>query len=268
MRLHELHIKGFKSFPDKAVLRFDAEVTGIVGPNGCGKSNIVDAIRWVLGEQKIKHLRADKMENVIFNGTKTRRAQHLAEVSLVLDNHKHILPRAYKQVTLARRLYRDGESEYAINGVLARRKDMISLLLDSGLSPEVYSIIELKRVEDVIGNAQHARNILFEQAAGLARFKLRKKEVQQRLAAAEHDLARLDDLIQEMARNLKQLEKQSKEAQKYRLLRDEYKQIQGYIAQKHIAILDEKLSHLNDEAQKIKPKSPIVLLKKIQQTPK
>ena len=147
MRLKSLEIKGFKSFGDKITVNFDEGITAIVGPNGCGKSNVVDAIRWVLGEQSTKTLRSEKMENIIFNGTKTRKPANLAEVSLTFDNTKNVLPTDYTTVTITRKLYRTGESEYRLNDVQCRLKDITDLFLDTGIGSDSYSIIELKMIE-------------------------------------------------------------------------------------------------------------------------
>ncbi|MCP4459918.1 MAG: AAA family ATPase, partial [Cytophagales bacterium] len=149
MQLTKLEIKGFKSFADRVVINFDDGITGIVGPNGCGKSNVVDAIRWVLGEQRARLLRSEKMENVIFNGTKSRKQTQLAEVSLTFNNTKNLIPTEYSQVTITRRYYRSGESEYMLNGVACRLKDINNLFLDTGISSNSYAIIELKMVDDI-----------------------------------------------------------------------------------------------------------------------
>ena len=141
MQLEKLEIKGFKSFGDKISIHFDKGITGIVGPNGCGKSNIVDAIRWVLGEQRIKALRSEKMENIIFNGTKKRKPLQMAEVSLTFNNTKNILPTEYSQVTITRRYYRSGEGEYELNGVKCRLKDITNLFMDTGITSNTYAII-------------------------------------------------------------------------------------------------------------------------------
>src|SRR5437899_11327483 len=152
MKLTRLEIRGFKSFGDKITINFDEGVTAIVGPNGCGKSNVVDAIRWVLGEQSAKYLRSEKMENIIFNGTRTRKPSNLAEVSLTFDNTKNILPTDFSQVTITRKLYRTGESEYRLNEVACRLKDITDLFLDTGIGPDSYSIIELKMIEEMLNN--------------------------------------------------------------------------------------------------------------------
>ncbi|TAF43381.1 MAG: chromosome segregation protein SMC [Sphingobacteriales bacterium] len=223
MRLNKLEIKGFKSFGDKAIVNFNKGVTAIVGPNGCGKSNVIDAIRWVLGEQSTKALRSEKMENIIFNGTKNRKAAQLAEVSLTFDNTKNILPTAYSQVTITRKLYRSGESEYRLNDVLCRLKDITDLFLDTGIGSDSYAIIELKMIDEIIVNKENSRRALFEEASGISKYKLRKKQTFAKLKDTEADLSRVDDLLFEITKNLKVLESQAKKAEKYKLLKDNYK---------------------------------------------
>jgi len=223
MQLSKLDIKGFKSFGDKVVLNFDAGITGVVGPNGCGKSNIIDAIRWVLGEQKTRALRSDKMENVIFNGTKNRKPLQMAEVSLTFNNTKNLLPTEYSQVTITRRYYRSGESEYLLNGVTCRLKDINDLFLDTGIGSDSYAIIELKMVDDILNDKENSRRNLFEEAAGISKFKKRKKESLKKLEGTDKDLERVEDLLFEINGNLKSLEKQAKQAKKYFELKEEYK---------------------------------------------
>ena len=169
MKLKRLEVKGFKSFADKTVVHFNDNITGIVGPNGCGKSNIVDAIRWVLGEQKTSQLRLEKMDNVLFNGTKTRKASGLAEVSLSFDNTKNILTTEFQEVTVTRRLYRTGESEYRINDVQCRLKDIHNLFIDSGIGSDSYAIIELGMVDEILQNKEQSRKRLFEQASSISK---------------------------------------------------------------------------------------------------
>src|SRR6185295_9600361 len=156
MRLNTLEIKGFKSFGDKVTIHFDKGVTSIVGPNGSGKSNVVDAMRWVLGEQKTRMLRSEKMENIIFNGTKSRKAANVAEVNITFENTKNILPTEYSTVTITRRLYRTGESEYLLNNVVCRLKDINDLLMDTGIGPDSYAIIELKMVDEILNDKNNS----------------------------------------------------------------------------------------------------------------
>ncbi len=224
MQLARLEIKGFKSFADKVVIHFDEGITGIVGPNGCGKSNIVDAIRWVLGEQKTSALRSEKMENVIFNGTTGRAPLQMAEVSLTINNTKNILPTEYAQVTITRRLYRSGESEYLLNGVQCRLKDITNLFMDTGVASNSYAIIELGMVDDLLNDKDNSRRMLFEEAAGISKFKKRKKETLRKLEDTDADLERVEDLLFEIEKNMKSLEKQARQTEQYYQIKNEYKQ--------------------------------------------
>ncbi len=223
MQLTKLEIRGFKSFGDKVTINFNEGVTAIVGPNGCGKSNVVDAMRWVLGEQSTKNLRSDKMENIIFNGTKNRKAANLAEVSLTFDNTKNILPTEFATVTITRKLFRTGESEYRLNDVKCRLKDITDLFLDTGIGSDTYSIIELKMIDEIIANKDNSRRNLFEEASGISKYKVRKKQTLSKLKDTESDLSRVDDLLFEINKNLKSLENQAKKAEKYFKLKEEYK---------------------------------------------
>ena len=223
MQLSKLEIKGFKSFGDKIIINFDEGITGIVGPNGCGKSNVVDAIRWVLGEQKTKALRSDKMENVIFNGTKKRKPTQMAEVSLTFNNTRNLLPTEYSQVTITRKYYRSGDSEYLLNGVSCRLKDITSLFLDTGIGSNSYAIIELKMVDDLLNDKDNSRRELFEEAAGISKFKKRKKETFKKLQDTDADLDRVEDLLFEIEKNMKSLERQAKQTEKYYKIKEEYK---------------------------------------------
>ncbi|MBN8684569.1 MAG: chromosome segregation protein SMC [Chitinophagales bacterium] len=225
MRLRTLELKGFKSFANDTVLHFNADVTGVVGPNGSGKSNVVDAVRWVLGEQKTGNLRLDKMSSVIFNGTKKRKEAQMAQVSLTFDNTRNVLPTEYSSVTVSRILYRSGESEYRLNGVTCRLKDITSLLLDTGIGPDSYAIIALNMVEDLLSDREQARRRMFEQAAGVSKYKARKHETQQKLEATTADLDRVEDLLFEIEDQLKKIEKQAQRTQKFYELKEEYKKL-------------------------------------------
>ncbi|RVU02945.1 chromosome segregation protein SMC [Mucilaginibacter limnophilus] len=250
MQLTRLEIKGFKSFGDKITINFNDGVTGIVGPNGCGKSNVVDAIRWVLGEQSTRALRSEKMENIIFNGTKNRKAANLAEVSLTFDNTKNILPTEYSQVTLTRKLYRTGDSEYRLNDVQCRLKDITDLFLDTGIGSDSYSIIELKMIDEIITNKEGSRRNLFEEASGISKYKLRKKQTFNKLKDTEADLARVEDLLFEIEKNLKTLENQAKKTERYYRLKDQYKALSITLASFRIASFSESLSKIEDQEQK------------------
>jgi chromosome segregation protein len=249
MQLTRLEIKGFKSFGDKITINFNDGVTGIVGPNGCGKSNVVDAIRWVLGEQSTRALRSEKMENIIFNGTKNRKAANLAEVSLTFDNTKNILPTEFSQVTLTRKLYRTGDSEYRLNDVQCRLKDITDLFLDTGIGADSYSIIELKMIDEIITNKEGSRRNLFEEASGISKYKLRKKQTFNKLKDTEADLARVEDLLFEIEKNLKTLENQAKKTERYYRIRDQYKALSISLASFRIASFSEQLGKIEAQEQ-------------------
>ena len=234
MQLTKLEIKGFKSFGDRVVINFDKGITSIVGPNGCGKSNVVDAIRWVLGEQKTRTLRSEKMENVIFNGTKNRKPTQLAEVSLSFKNTKNLLPTEYTEVTITHRYYRSGESEYLLNGVNCRLKDIANLFMDTGIASNSYAIIELKMVDDLLNDKENSRRDLFEEAAGISKFKKRKKETLKKLKDTDDDLDRVEDLLFEIEKNLKSLEKQAKQAEIYYKIKEKYKDLSVSLARKSV----------------------------------
>ncbi len=250
MQLNKLEIKGFKSFADKIVINFDAGITGIVGPNGCGKSNVVDAIRWVLGEQKTRALRSEKMENIIFNGTKSRKPLQMAEVSLTFNNTKNLLPTEYSQVTISRKYYRSGESEYLLNNVPCRLKDITNLFLDTGIGSDSYAIIELKMVDDILNDKDNSRRGLFEEAAGISKFKIRKKETLRKLEDTDSDLERVEDLLHEISKNLKVLEKQARQTEMYFKLKEEYKHWSVALAQKTVSKHSETFISLGKHVEK------------------
>ena len=224
MRLKSLEIKGFKSFADKTTINFDEGITGIIGPNGCGKSNIVDSIRWVIGEHKISNLRSENLESLVFNGSKSRSASGLAEVSLTFENTRNLLPTEFSTVTITRKFYKSGESEYRLNDVQCRLKDIHNLFLDTGVSTDSYAIIELGMVDDIIKDKENSRRRMLEQAAGISIYKTRKKEARLKLDATEQDLNRIEDLLFEINNQLKQLENQAKKAEKYYEIKKEYKE--------------------------------------------
>ncbi len=221
MYLKALEIQGFKSFPDKTVLSFGEDITAIVGPNGSGKSNISDAIRWVMGEQSTKALRGGKMEDVIFGGTAVRKQQGFAEVSLVLDNTGHIFPLEESEVMVTRRYYRSGESEYYINRRSVRLKDVNELFMDTGLGREGYSIIGQGRIDEILSVKSGDRREIFEEAAGISRFRHRKEEAQRKLERTQENLVRITDKIDELELQVEPLRLQSEKAKKFLILRDE-----------------------------------------------
>ncbi|MEP5613513.1 MAG: AAA family ATPase, partial [Cyclobacteriaceae bacterium] len=249
MQLTKLELKGFKSFADRVVINFDEGITGIVGPNGCGKSNVVDSIRWVLGEQKTRVLRSDKMESVIFNGTKNRKPTQMAEVSLTFNNTKNLLPTEYSQVTITRRYYRSGDSEYMLNGVTCRLKDITNLFLDTGIASNSYAIIELKMVDDLLNDKDNSRRALFEEAAGISKFKIRKKETLKKLDDTDADLDRVEDLLFEIDKNLKSLERQATQAKKYYEVKEDYKNSSIAFAKKAMTNQQETHDGIQKEIQ-------------------
>lgn len=249
MRLKALEIKGFKSFGDKVTIHFDEGVTSIVGPNGSGKSNVVDAMRWVLGEQKTRLLRSEKMENIIFNGTKQRKPSNLAEVSLSFENNKGILPTEYTTVTITRRLYRSGESEYLLNGVACRLKDINDLFMDTGIGPDSYAIIELNMVDDILKDRNNTIKTLLEEAAGISKYKIRKRQTFQKLEETDADLNRVNDLLFEIEKSLKQLESQAKKTDRYYRLREEYRHLSTQLALFSIRHHSDALKDLQEREQ-------------------
>ena len=224
VRLKSLEIKGFKSFADKTVLNFDEGITGVIGPNGCGKSNIIDSIRWVIGEQKISHLRSENLDSLVFNGSKTRSASGLAEVSLTFENTRNLLPTEFNTVTVTRKFYKSGESEYRLNDVQCRLKDIQNLFMDTGVSTDSYAIIELGMVDEIIKDKENSRRRMLEQAAGITIYKTRKREAKLKLDATEQDIARIEDLLFEINNQLKSLENQAKKAEKYHEIKKEYRE--------------------------------------------
>ena len=249
MLLSKLEIKGFKSFGDRMVIHFDKGITGVVGPNGCGKSNVVDAIRWVLGEQKSRMLRSDKMENVIFNGTKSRKPTNLAEVSLTFENTKNLLPTEYTHVTITRRYYRSGESEYLLNGVTCRLKDITNLFMDTGINSNSYAIIELKMIDELLNDKNNSRRDLFEEAAGISKFKTRKKETLRKLEDTDADLERVEDVLFEIEKNLKSLEKQARQTARYFEIKQEYKEASVNLAKKSVQKHSDSLISIHKKIQ-------------------
>ena len=227
MYLRALEIQGFKSFPDKTVLRFGEEITAIVGPNGSGKSNISDAIRWVMGEQSSKNLRGAKMEDVIFGGTEKRSAVGFAQVTLVLDNSAHIFPAVDSpEVMVTRRYYRSGESEYYVNKQSVRLKDINELFMDTGLGREGYSIIGQGRIDEILSVKSGDRREIFEEAAGISKFRHRKEETERKLERTEENLLRINDKIAELELQVEPLREQAEKARRFLILRDELRTLE------------------------------------------
>lgn len=232
MRVKRLEIQGFKSFKDKTVIHFDHNITGIVGPNGCGKSNIVDAFFWVMGEQSYKHMRGTSSEDLIFNGSSRYSALGLAEATLVMETGDTSVAPAgattqdvpllrTKEVSVTRRLYRSGEGEYLINGTLSRLKDIQELFMDTGVGTKGYSVIEQGQIGKIVNSKPEERRLLIEEAAGIAKYKVRKKESLRKMEATQANLARLTDIIQEIERSLASLDRQAQKAKQYKKYKDE-----------------------------------------------
>jgi chromosome segregation protein len=242
--LSKLEIFGFKSFANRTPINFNRGITGIVGPNGCGKSNIVDSIRWVLGEQKTATLRSDKMENVIFNGTREKKPMGMSEVSLTLVNDKGVLPTEYSEVTITRRIFRSGESEYLLNKNVCRLKDITNLFMDTGIGANAYSVIELKMIETILSSKTEERRKLFEEAAGVNKYKLRRRLSLKKLDDVKADLTRVNDIVSEVEKTVRSLERQAKRA-------DQYTQIQSVLRDKEIDLSEREFTRLNLQKQSL-----------------
>jgi len=247
MYLSKIEIIGFKSFAQRINVSFDSGVTAIVGPNGCGKTNIVDAIRWALGEQRYSTLRSDKMEDVIFNGTKNRKAVGLAEVSLTIENTKGILPTDYSEVTITRRVFRSGESEYLLNKVSCRLKDIVDLFMDTGMGSDAYSVIELKMVETILSDKTDERRRLFEEAAGVTKYKFRRKAAIRKLEDVQQDLARVNDIVKEVQKTVNSLERQAKKAEQYNEVSNRLKALEIDLLEREYAYLHNKLKPIDEK---------------------
>ena len=225
MRLTKLEIYGFKSFAKRTEIIFPQNVTGIVGPNGSGKSNIGDAVRWVLGEQSAKSLRGNSMTDVIFNGTEKRKALNYCEVTLVFDNTDHQLNVAFDEVSITRRVYRSGDSEYLMNGAGCRLRDIVDLFRDTGVGKEGYSMIGQGRIDAILSQRSEDRRVIVEEAAGISRFRARKEEAEGRLKKADENLVRVLDVLDELESNLTPLKKQADVAKEYLALTDTLKEL-------------------------------------------
>ena len=222
MHIKKLEITGFKSFVDRTVIHFDHDVVGIVGPNGCGKSNIVDAIRWVLGEQSAKHLRGKNMEDVIFNGSESRGPNGLAEVTLTFDNtnpeYAQSLPieyRDYPEIAVTRRLYRDGTSEYLLNKTQVRLRDVTELFLGTGVGTKAYSIVEQGRIRQIVSARPEDRRMFLEEAAGVTKYKQRRKQAERKMELTRQNLLRISDIVSEIDRSRASLKRQVAKAERF-----------------------------------------------------
>ncbi|MEZ5358673.1 MAG: chromosome segregation protein SMC [Candidatus Zixiibacteriota bacterium] len=249
MYLKNLELVGFKSFPEKTQFIYNRGITSIVGPNGCGKSNLLDALRWVLGEQKTSLLRGSKMEEVIFAGTRTIKPLGMAEVSLSIDNKDGALPSQYSEITVSRRLFRSGESEYLINKVPCRLKDITDLFADTGVGAHAYAIIQQEMVDSILSDKTEERRFLFEEAAGITRYKHRKKAAERKLEATEQDLLRLQDILSEVNTRVRSLKRQVNKAERYKVISEELKAWELFNARHRY---DELVAQRKDLALQIK----------------
>jgi chromosome segregation protein len=245
--LNKLEIIGFKSFADKVAVDFDSGITAIVGPNGCGKTNIVDAVRWVIGEQKASVLRSSTMENVIFNGTKNRKALGYAQVSLTIENTKGILPSEYTEITIARRCFRDGQSNYLLNGINCRLKDITSLFMDTGMGSDAYSVIELKMVNEILSHRTQDRRKLFEEASGITKFKERRREALYKLEIAKENLTEANIEIRNRQRTVNAYERIAQKQQEAKEISNRLKIVEIDYHQRYLSKLIEETKHVETE---------------------
>lgn len=244
-------MQGFKSFADKINLNFNKGLTAVVGPNGSGKSNIADAVRWVLGEQSVKQLRGNKMEDIIFAGTQHRKPVGFAQVTLLLDNSDRAIPLDFSEVTIARRVYRSGESEYYINKTLCRLKDINELFLNTGVGKEGYSIIGQGKIDEILSARSDDRRGIFEEAAGIMKYKTRKREAERKLGGVEQNLLRIDDIIFELESQLGPLQEQSEKARRYIILSNELKQIEVALYLDNIAKNKNKIEEIDTQFSQV-----------------
>src|SRR5262245_26708297 len=240
MRLEKVEIVGFKSFCDKQELSFRGGVTGIVGPNGCGKSNISDAINWVLGEQSAKSLRGASMEDVIFAGSQSRQPVHMAEVNLQVSGLNGNSPDGSPECTVTRRLYRNGDSEYLMNGHLCRLRDVHELFMDTGLGSKAYSIIEQGKIGLILSSKPADRRALIEEAAGITKYKARRRQTQLKLEAAQQNLLRVNDIVHEVEKQLESLKRQASKARRYRATREEMQGLERILYGRRFLLLEEQ----------------------------
>src|SRR5262245_5511975 len=249
MFLYKLELQGFKSFVEKTDVLFSGGITGIIGPNGCGKTNVSDAIRWVMGEQSARQLRGDTMEDVIFNGSPGRKPLGMAEVHLTFKNDRGILPTEFSEVTVSRRVFRSGLSEYFINKAPCRLKDIRDLFFDTGMGSHAYSVIERQMVDHILSDNTGHRRFLFEEAAGITKYKARKKEALSKLDATETDLTRLQDIVFEIERELRSLARQVGKARRYQRLRDECRALDLQLTAGQVAELKARGSEASEQWQ-------------------
>lgn len=252
MHFKKLEMLGFKSFSKRTLIEFEAGVTAIVGPNGCGKSNISDAIRWVLGEQSAKSLRGSSMEDILFNGSADEEPLNFAEVSLTLSNESRLFAVDYEEVTITRRLYRSGESEYLLNKNVVRLRDIHDLFLGTGIGTESYSVIEQGKMDMILNSKPEDRRVIFEEAAGITKFKSKKKEALRKLEQTDANLLRINDIIQEVKRQISSVERQAKKAEQYKIEFEKMKNLELAVASKEFILFDQNRRSKEENLESLK----------------
>src|SRR5438105_7050427 len=251
MHLQSLELLGFKSFADKTVFNFHEGTTAIVGPNGCGKSNVLDAVRWALGEQSAKSLRGDEMADVIFNGADTRKPVGFAEVSVTFTDCEEELGIEWHDVRVTRRVYRDGNSEYLLNKTPCRLRDIQSLFADTGIARTAYSMMEQGRIDMILSSRPEDRRAVFEEAAGITKYKMQKREALRKLEATEANLLRIGDVIKEVKRQIGSLQRQAGKARRYQALLADLRTLDTHHSKKQLAKLESDLAHCRAEIEKV-----------------
>lgn len=259
MYLKSLNIVGFKTFADETEILLDPGFTAVVGPNGSGKSNIVDAVKWVFGEKSAKGLRGDKMDDVIFHGSEARKPAGYAEVSVIFDNSSKLIKMDYPTVKMTRRLYMDGNNEYCINDSRVQRKDVEKLLMDTGIGKSSYSIMEQGKVDRILHSKPEERRLIFEEAAGISRFKVERQEALKRLEDTKQNLLRIQDIMGSMKKEMEIKEKQAEKAEAYFKLKSELDETDKIIRYLKFSTLTKKLKASEEELQGIKDKNQILL---------
>src|ERR1700756_11189 len=249
MHLQSLELLGFKSFADKTIFNFHEGITAIVGPNGCGKSNVLDAVRWALGEQSAKSLRGDEMADVIFNGADTRKPVGFAEVSLVFTDCAEELGIEWHDVRVTRRVYRDGNSEYLLNKTPCRLRDIQSLFADTGIARTAYSMMEQGRIDMILSSRPEDRRAVFEEAAGITKYKTQKREALRKLEATEGNLLRIGDVIKEVKRQIGSLQRQAGKARRYQTLHADLRVLETHHASQQLASLETQLRNCRTEIE-------------------
>src|SRR6516162_1796740 len=251
MHLQSLELFGFKSFADKTVFNFHEGVTAIVGPNGCGKSNVLDAVKWALGEQSAKSLRGDEMADVIFNGADTRKPVGFAEVSLTFTDCAEEFGIEWHDVRVTRRVYRDGNSEYLLNKTACRLRDLQSLFADTGIARTAYSMMEQGKIDMILSSRPEDRRAVFEEAAGITKYKTQKREALRKLEATEANLLRIGDVIKEVKRQIGSLQRQAGKARRYQALHADLRVLETHHSSKQLSALEFELACCRADIEKI-----------------